>query len=71
MSETMPRRVKATAEWVCSMRVLVARDGDASDVPLGNGFVVDPERPSGRNKRLLLKPLQISDRLLARPSQQG
>ncbi len=38
MSGTMARRIKAPAEWVYSMRVLVARDGNAADAPLGNGF---------------------------------
>ncbi len=37
MSRTMARLIKATAEWICSMRVLVARDGKAADAPPG-GF---------------------------------
>ena len=32
----MARRIKAPAESVYSMRVLMARDGNAADAPLGN-----------------------------------
>ena len=38
MGRTMARQIKTTAEWIYSMRVLVARDGDAADAPLDNGF---------------------------------
>ena len=38
MSGTMARQIKTPAERIRSRRVLLARDGNASDAPLGNGF---------------------------------
>jgi hypothetical protein len=38
MSGTIARRIKAPAEWIYSMRVLLARDRDAADEALDNGF---------------------------------
>ena len=59
MSGAMARQTKATAEWIYSKRVLVARDGNVADVPPGDGF----ERHTVVEAKLWAEPTNAPDSL--------
>jgi hypothetical protein len=46
MSGALERWITAPAEWVYSLRVLVARNCNAADAPLGNGVMTRRLQPS-------------------------